>query len=215
VTNEEKLKVFEKYLNLIQSEQIKKFTEYCIVRFPNYFWEINAATSGKHHGKNETLVDHVICCAFIAEHVCRQFDGLWTQRQKDQLMSAILLHDGWKCGAEGEECRYTEEIIKKGKYSKDLLGKFMTAKDHPEIGYKQVLKLSAEFNLNANRNKEKPVPGRDLKAILDGILYHYGPWLDIKNKPFSLDWPFSNISVQVHNVDFMSSVNAKYWTREK
>jgi hypothetical protein len=75
--------------------------------------------------------------------------------------------------------------------------------------------LSAEFNLLAKKNKTKIIGARDLKPILEGVRYHYGPWLLVKDKPFSLDWPFSNISVQVHCVDYMATVCAKYFTKDK
>ena len=53
MTNEEKIKVFEKYLNMIESNEIRAFTEFCIVRFPDYFWTMPASTTGKHHGKED------------------------------------------------------------------------------------------------------------------------------------------------------------------
>ena len=81
MTNEEKLNVFKKHLCMIKNKSIRDFTEFCIVRFPEYFWTIMASTSNMRHGHNETLIDHIQGCLFIAEYVIEQFAGHWTNNQ--------------------------------------------------------------------------------------------------------------------------------------
>ena len=148
----------------------------------------------------------------MAEAVCEQFDGHWKQRQKDQLISAVIMHDGWRCGEPGYERRITQEMIDKRGYPQDKLDNLCTAPDHAEAGYRQLLRLSADFNRIAIENKEKQIAAKDLAIILKAVRYHYGPWLDIKNKPFSLDWPYSSVVMQCHNIDFHQAKNAKWWS---
>lgn len=209
MTNEEKLKVFEKYLKMIKDESIRNFTEFVISKFPEYFWTIPASTSGNRHGKYESLVDHVLGCLKIAEKVIEQFDKHWTNNQNDQLLSALIFHDGWRCGEPGNESRFTQEYIDKKGYSNDLLNKLCTDNEHPEVGYKQLLFLSTEFNLQAIKIKEE-----DLQPILKGVRYHYGPWCKTKlREPFNLNWPFDSVIVQVHNIDFQQCINSAILTR--
>ena len=212
----EKLEIFIKHLEMIHSKNIRNFTEYCILKFPQYFWTLMASTTGKNHGANETLIDHIQGCLFIAEKVIGQFEKVWGQRQKDQLISAILLHDGWRCkDASGQDVVFTQEYIDKKGLPQELLGKPCTSREHPEACFRELLRLSAEFNNHAVANVTQPISSKDLSAILNAVRMHYGPWLEIKDKPFSLDWPFSNLAIQVHEIDLMQSINALYWTRKR
>jgi hypothetical protein len=189
-TTEEKLEIFDKYLNKIENEIIKQFTEFCILEFPEYFWTLPASTSGKYHGKNETLINHVLSCCEIGLQICEgQFKDHWTQKQKDQLISALILHDGWRCGEPGNE-------LKKN-------GKLATAPDHAEIGYKQLLKLVIKFNQGENK-----IGSQYYKMILRAIRYHYGIFLKL-DPPFSLSWPYDSIVVQVHNIDIHDSISKR------
>lgn len=205
--------VFRKHLDMIKSVSIRTFTEFIIKRFPDYFWTLMASTSNMGHGKDETLVDHVQGCLFAAEQVIKQFEGHWTSRQNDQLIAALIMHDGWRCGVPGNERRYIQEDIDKsnGKISQDLLGKLRTARDHPEVGYVQTLILSSEFNRSVDN--ELRICSKDLQVILKGIRYHYGKWTQSKCKPFSLSWPYDSVVMQVHNIDYHQMVNAQYFTR--
>jgi len=214
MTNKEKLKVFEKHLKMMKTKSIRSFTEFAILKFPEYFWTLLASTTRKHHGKTETLIDHVQGCLQIAERVIEQFDKHWTERQNDQLISAIILHDGWRCGEPGNERRFVQSDIDEKGYPKELLGELRTDHEHPEAGYKQLLSLSAEFNLQAASKKMEQIGAKNLQPILKGVRYHYGPWCRTKLRtPFSLSWPFDSVVVQVHNIDFQQSVNASIWTR--
>lgn len=209
MTNEEKLQIVNKYLDLIQSVNIRTFTEYCLLKFPAYFWSMKASTSGNRHGKDETLLDHIDSCIFLGQAVCEQMDGVWTQRVKDQLISALLLHDGYRCGAEGEETRWTEEDKRP-----ELIGQLKTTREHAEIAFLEILKLSIEFNRKANEEKTYPISGKDLSAILNAVRLHLGPWgceKTRKEKPFCLDFPASNLTIQVHFIDMMSAQSSKYW----
>ena len=211
--DEEKLEVFGKHLDMIHSKVIRDFTHFCILRFPEYFWTLLASTSDKHHGSGETLIDHIQGCLWLAERVIDQFDKAWTQRQKDQLLSAIILHDGWRCeDAQGQETVFTQEYLDRKGLSSELLGKPCTSNEHPEAGFRELLKLSVEFNSFAVTNKTQPINGKDLSVILNAVRMHYGPWLEIGEKPFSLDWPFSNLAVQVHNIDHMNCICSQYFT---
>ena len=214
--DEEKLKVFEKHLKMMKTKSIREFTEFALLRVPDYFWTLPASTTGSHHGNKETLLDHVQGCLYIAEGVIGQFKGHWTDRQNDQLLSALILHDAWRCGEPDNEERFTQEIIDERGYSQELLGKLRTSREHPEVGYRQLLFLSAEFNREAIKNKTNQIGAKSLQPILKGVRLHYGPWTQTElKKPFSLSFPFDNVFVQVHNVDFMQMRNAMYWTREK
>ena len=200
----EKWKIFEKHINMIENPSIKEFTKFALSHSPNYFWTMPATTSGRRHGDKESLIDHVQECLQLAECVIDQFKNHWTQRQNDQLLSALILHDVWRCNNEGEELRYTEEYVKENELPAELIGNLRTHPEHPEIGYRNIQSLAIEYNEYATENKLNKMGGKNLKAIADGVRYHYGPWTrTILPKRFSLSWPADYIVYQVHNIDYM------------
>jgi hypothetical protein len=216
MTNDEKLKVFEKHLKMIKNESILEFTKFALLNVPDYFWILPASTTRENHGHGETLIDHIQGCLDLAEMVIEQFNNHWTDNQNDQLISALILHDGWRCGAPGKERRFTQDDINEKGYSQKLLGEIRTSREHPEVGFQQLLLLSAEFNRLAIQNKINQIGARNLQPILNSVRYHYGPWTRTAlKKPFSLSWPFDNVVVQVHNIDNMQTRNAFLFTRRK
>lgn len=211
-TNEEKIQIFENYLQRIKTESIRNFTEFAIMRLPEYFWTLPASTTKLNHGAGESLIDHVMGCLYISRQVCdAQFRDHWTQRQKDQLISALILHDGWRCGVEGDEYRITQEMIDEKGIDQNLLGGLKTTREHPEIGYRQLLLVVQEFNQNSEETGG--IGSRDVSMILKAVRYHYGPWMEVKHKPFSLSWPYDSVVMQVHNIDFHQCHNMIYITR--
>ena len=218
MTDEEKLAVFVKHLDMMHSKVIREFTRFCLLQMPEYFWTLPASTRGMRHGVGETLIDHVQGCLWLAEKVIEQFSGVWTQRQNDQLLSAIILHDGWRCeDASGHETVFEEKYLLEKEMSFDLLGEPSTSKEHPEAAFRNLLRLSATFNAKAVAEKTQAISGKDLSAILNAVRMHYGPWTTGSGSDgkFSLDYPFSSLTIQLHEIDYMQAINAMYWTRMK
>ena len=202
------VEIFKKHLDMISVGSIRDFTEFVLENAPGYFWEIYASSSRTHHG-GETLIEHIQGCLSLAEVVIKQFNGHWTERQNCQLLSALMLHDCWKCGVPGEEQRYTEEDVIERNLLPEVIGTLKSSKEHPEVAYTQILYLSAKFNALARQNGKKQIGGKNLQPILKGIRYHYGPWTQTQlTTPFCLSWPFDTVVMQVHNIDFMQTHGA-------
>lgn len=195
----------------IEVKSISGFTRFCLENAPDYFWTLPATTMKGHgHAHDELLVDHVISCASIAYEVGRrQFEGHWLVLQKDQLLSALILHDCWRCGMPGQELRITEDDIKRRGGSEDLIGKLKTSRHHPEVGYKMLFSLSCKYNQQAKHSLR--MVREEYVDILRGVRLHYGPWtaddVGVKGKPV-LGLRYDSVVAQVHNVDYHQSTNA-------
>jgi hypothetical protein len=214
MTDEEKLKIFEFFLKKIKTKPIRAFTEFCVLHFPDYFWTLPASTTSKNHGSSETLLGHVISCLNISEQVCEhQFKDHWNQKQKDQLIASLILHDGWRCGEPGNENRITQKIIDEKDLDQELLGNFMTDRNHAEVGYRQLIFLAAKFNKLADENNTDRIGEKNLAMILKSVRYHYGPFMNVEKRPFSLSWPYDSVVIQCHTIDFHQCHNSMYITR--
>lgn len=102
-TKEQKLAFFADELNLIKSESIRKFTEDMLGKLPEYFFEIQASSTGKYHPTfaqgEQGLVRHTICAINIAYDLVNRNDMFASCKQySDHIVSALMLHDGCKSG---------------------------------------------------------------------------------------------------------------------
>lgn len=205
MTNEEKLKIFEKYLSMIEDINIKDFTEFCLLRVPDYFWTMPATTSGRRHGgSDETLIDHIRACLFLAENVFEQMKDIWSSKDKDRLISALILHDTFRCHEdENTICYYTENDVKNR--DPKLLGKLRTSRRHAETAFIMIGKFAEDF---------KTLPKEDLDIILRAIRLHLGPW-SVKNidDKFPLDGKFNDVVVRCHDIDAMNAWNACWYRK--
>ena len=205
MTNNEKIEIFKEYVKAIETPVIKEFVNYVLPRLPEYFWTLPASTTGVHHGEDETLFDHVVACLFVAKNkVCgAQFKNHWSQVKKDQLLAALMLHDGWRCGHPEKESYITQEMIDEKKLDQNLLGNLKSSRDHADVGYQQLNMIAKELH--------GCIP-EELLDILQAVRYHYGPFLKL-DKPFSLSWPYDSVIIQCHNIDCMQNWNYGYFTR--
>ena len=98
-----KTETFKKVLNMIQTDRIRNFLADCLENVPDYFFEVPAANSSKHHpryalGKGG-LVRHTKATVMVLDQMLRlevysEFDDII----KDLMIVALTLHDSHKCG---------------------------------------------------------------------------------------------------------------------
>lgn len=92
--------MFEKELSEIQDPTMKKLTELLINNFPRKFWSSAASSTGKYHPRSSQgsggLVRHTIQVFWIAKKIIdsRMFE--LQDIEKDTILAACILHDGWK-----------------------------------------------------------------------------------------------------------------------
>lgn len=196
------------WLDQIQDSEIRVFTEFALSCAPDYFWSISASTSGKHHGKGETLVEHVEACCCLGQKVVGQFRGVWRSLQADQLFSALILHDLWRCGYPGKEERFTEEYVAAQGLPASLIGELKTSKLHPEIGAEM---LNSVYW--AQRKPPVATKHSHFDAIFDAVRHHYGPFGTSDQSKALLTLSFDSVILQVHNIDFMQTMMAQIATR--
>lgn len=92
-------------INAIEDRKIREFTKECIINAPEYFWEIPASSSGKFHPETSLgkggLVRHTITAVKYGLSLCtiNKIEG----KEKDKIISALILHDTCKAGLENEK----------------------------------------------------------------------------------------------------------------
>ncbi len=106
-----KTDTFRCELDKIKTEEIRMDAEHLISKLPDYFFEIPAASTGKYHPSYAQgeggLVRHTKAAFMIADLLLQDpaIGKKYTEREKDIMLLALLIHDGFKLGKEKE--RYT------------------------------------------------------------------------------------------------------------
>lgn len=182
MTPQEKIETFRLELDYIQNSDIKNFTEQMISRLPDYFFEVAASSTGKYHPPYALgqggLVRHTCAAVRIALELfrCDTVTGNFSDETKDQIISALILHDGCKSGIEKQTYTVVEhpiEVVKFCKQQEDI---------------KQILDEKTFDN------------------IMNGIITHMGQWrFDYKKKCNVLDEPKSGMQKFIHMCDYLAS----------
>lgn len=99
-----KAKAFETQISEIYSDTLREFAIEAVNKLPDYFFEVAASSSGKYHPAYALgaggLVRHTHAAVNIAIDLLRleQYQAQFTENERDCMIIALMLHDGWKHG---------------------------------------------------------------------------------------------------------------------
>lgn len=172
--------IFKNELEFIKSDRIRKSCIEMLKLLPDYFFEVEASSTGKYHpnyalGKGG-LVRHTKAAVRIANEllgdVC--IGDKYTQDEKDLMIMALILHDGVKSG------------VPKEKY---------TRFDHPIMMGQMIMDNEENMELEME----------EIEFLDDVIKTHMGPWTTDYNGVEVLERPKTKYQNFVHMCDFLAS----------
>lgn len=173
-------KIFEKELNYINIDRIKKACMEMIALLPDYFFEVPASSTGKYHPEyalgSGGLLRHSKAAMRIGYELLSDpsIGNKYTEKEKDLMLMALLIHDGLKSG------------LPKEKY---------TRFDHPI--------LMAEYIMD---NEEKlGLEVEEIEFLGDVIKTHMGVWTKDYNGVEVLEKPVTKYQNFVHMCDYLAS----------
>lgn len=148
VSLEERIKIFEKELELIYDDSIREFTKLCLLKAPDYFFtDCPASSTGKYHPLNELGADgtiiHTKKVVTLAYELCR---GIGCEDKRDEIISACIVHD----------------LVKQG-----WTQTHHTHKMHPTFGAELVDIVQKDTQMLSESS---------FNIIRNCVLYHYGLW---------------------------------------
>lgn len=150
-----KLKVFEKELNFIKNNEIRSEIENVVNILPDYFFKIPASSTGKYHPNYALgeggLVRHTKAAIGIAVELFRNNTVQnFNQYEKDCIIGALILHDGFK----GEKHTEFKHPLKPSAY---LNNKIIADAIASHMG---------EFNTSKYEEGELPTPKTELEKFV-------------------------------------------------
>lgn len=181
MTSKKKEQVFEKEYLYINNDDLRKDAKYLVSNLPDYFFEVDASSTGKYHPKYAAgdggLTRHVkSACKFANELLSNPIIGKpYSDRDKDLIIIALLIHDGLKYGPKEKE-KYTRF-------------------DHPI--------LASDY---AKANKDKlSMTDEELEKMANAVASHMGPWNTNSYSEVVLPIPKAPMEKFVHMCDYLAS----------
>ena len=177
----DKIESFATEINFIKDDQLREFAVKAVETLPDYFWEVGASSTGKYHpkyasGKGGLFRHTQAAVRILIEFLRMEMYAVFTEREIDLMIVALILHDGYKYGKE------------KSKWS---------VSEHPAI---------AKFAIENNNELKGIILEDDLLAITDGIVSHMGAWnTDNKTGIEFAPKPTSKMQKLIHICDYIAS----------
>lgn len=177
--------LLDKEVNCIKDENKRNFCKICLDGLPDYFWEVGASSTGKYHPFYALgvggLKRHVSGAMRIAIELfrCESCFNL-TEEDKDNVLIALALHDGFKSGSQ-------EEYIE---------SKF-TKHNHPMLSAKYVQEMYQKY--------PDLISKEDSIKISKLIASHMGQWNTNRYSDVVLPTPSTEVEKFVHLCDYLAS----------
>lgn len=176
----ERLEVLKDEINYIKDDRVKESLIYMINKLPDYFFTVEAASTGKYHPSYAQgeggLLRHSKAAMRIGYELLSNpaIGDKYTDIQKDLMLMGLLLHDGLKLGFPQE--KYTRF-------------------DHPI--------LMANFIENESANLK--ISSEEVKFVADVIKTHMGVWTTDYRGNEVLEKPKTKYQNFVHMCDYLAS----------
>jgi hypothetical protein len=182
---EEKKELLKEYFDAVQNENVKKFMEQCVKTIPNYWFKVPASSTGKYHPNyalgNGGLMRHTIALLRFFERLVSNdlYGKSFTNKEKDLLRVACLMHDSRKSGS--------DEDFAKSKYTKF---------NHPLLAAEVIRSI-----------KTKYISDKDKELIASVVETHMGQWNVDSSKRCKVILPTPKNKYQkiIHLVDYLAA----------
>lgn len=192
MNSEDKIKVFEEELNLINDTNIAKHVSKILGDVPDVFFTAPASSTGKHHPEKARMVGGLVWHTKVAVRIGYDIinsDTLISTEEKlllsDVVVASLILHDTYKYGIDGKS--------------------ELTLEEHPRIAFNVVRKYSTNPAIRLSERVK-------LEYIAKCIYCHMGQWNIPKENPRDiLPTPNTKLQMIVHQADMLSSRLHVYW----
>ena len=170
--------IFNKELNYIKNERIKRSLVIMLDKLPDYFYEVPASSTGKYHpeyalGKGG-LVRHTKAAIRIAKELLDNPSlNNFSDDEKDLLIFSLAIHDGLKSG------------LKKSEY---------TLFEHPILISEYIKECEKDLELTPE----------EIIFISEAVLTHMGPWTKNYKDEEVLTPPTTKAQRFVHLCDYLA-----------
>lgn len=184
--NELKLAYFEKELDFIKDDSARDIAKTLLAQLPDYFYSVPASSTGKYHPAYTCgqggLVRHTKAAIRIAESLMRLEMYEPITMFHDEIIIALLLHDGWKHGHPDEYGDYSQYCVA----------------EHPELCANWLRSIAQQATVDELKHQ--------LETIASLVQTHMGQWNENPRTGYQFATkPITAQQMFVHLCDFLAS----------
>ena len=172
--------VFKTEIEFIKNENYRNNLNILLDLVPDYFYEVEASSTGKYHPKfalgEQGLIRHTKVAVRIGKEVLSLecMKDYFSNKEKDLMLIALILHDSMKLGNPRE--KYTRF-------------------DHPLLAGKLI-----------KENQDKTTfTDIEVKFLINAIASHMGEWNTNAYSDVVLPKPSTKFQIFVHICDYLAS----------
>ena len=183
MTREEKISVFQPYLDKFETDKMRMYCTDMIAQIPDYIFTMPSSTSGKYHNATQCQphgqIYHIIMFAEIMNYrlaLKGNQEKFKSPAQRDAMRCVPFFHDALKCGTDGGQ---------------------WTVHEHPMLAGTWVRETSVEHDIEDNIKE----------AIARMCERHSGEWTSSKKSKVVLPEPENAMELFCHECDILSSRN--------
>ena len=159
-----KKEYFKDELEFINNKRIKKSAEALIELIPDYFFKVPASSTGKYHPSFSNgdggLLRHTKVATRIGKEILslEYTNNLFTEDEKDLLITGIMLHDTQKLGNPEERYTRFDHPLLASSFIKNNQNKTQLTDAEIEIITKVISSHMGQWNTSYYSNIELPKP---------------------------------------------------------
>lgn len=159
----DKISYFDREYSYIKDSKKREDIKYLVSGLPDYFFEIPASSTGKYHpefaSSEHGLVKHTKVAVRIA-HELLDNPGLnnFTDSEKDIIIMAIILHDGFKSGRIKEKYTRFDHPLLSASYVRECKDKLSLNDKEVELLARVISSHMGIWNKDFNDNEVLPKP---------------------------------------------------------
>lgn len=159
----EKIDYFKKEIDYIKDSKKKEDIKVLIEGLPDYFFEIPASSTGKYHpsfsNTEHGLVKHTKVAVRIAKELLdNPALNNFTASEKDLILMAIMLHDGFKSGKTHEKYTRVDHPLLAAEYVRESKSELSLSDSEIELMYRMISSHMGIWNKDFDGNEVLPVP---------------------------------------------------------
>jgi len=209
LSDKQKIKIMEREINLIGggergedivestqndiNDDIKKFVIKALLKVPNYWWNIPASSTGRHHPmfsvQKSGLAKHSKAAVQVAMSLFDVEIFEFNERTRGLIIASIILHDCLKKGEKEEMFTRVDHPVKIVEFLKDKVDCSDISEKELEKICGMILTHMGKFNTPHNSKKEKmPKPSSKIEYFVHICdLISSRKWVDFDfNKDFEV-----------------------------
>ena len=158
------IKYFNKEYEFIKSDRYKKCAKELVSLLPDYFFEIAASSTGRYHPSFSLgvggLLRHTKAAIRIAHELLENecLGHKFTSDEKDLIIIAIMMHDGFKLGIEKDKYTRFDHPLIVCDYIKENKNKLSLNEKEIQFITSMISSHMGQWNTSSYSDVELPLP---------------------------------------------------------